>query len=84
MVGHSRDTLGLGTPKTLQGEALRKHWVWARLWGWGHFGVGHARDERGVDRASRRVPGERRVELKSNNPTPRVGKNAHLHILTAH
>ena len=24
----------------------------------GHFGVGHSRDERGVDRAKRRVPGE--------------------------
>ena len=24
----------------------------------GHFGVGHSRDERGVDRARRRVPGE--------------------------
>ena len=39
-----------------------------RLWGWalqgqsrvgqGLFGFGHSRDERGVDRARRRVPGE--------------------------
>ena len=40
--GRSGDTLGLGT----------------ELGTPGHFGVGHSRDERGVDRARRRVPGE--------------------------
>ena len=44
-VGHSRETLELGSKNTL------------KLGTPGHFGVGH-RDERGVDWARRRVPGE--------------------------
>ena len=69
------------------GWALQEHSgreTLGRLWSWalqGHFGVGHSRDERGVDRARRRVPGEENssgrgaeLSLKSNNPTPRVVK----------
>ena len=41
---HPRKTLGLGCTVELGTP--------------GHFGVGHSRDERGVDRARRRVPGE--------------------------
>ena len=80
------ETLGLGTP---WGWALQGLGTPTTLWGWalqsecgvGHFretlgfGVGHSRDERGVDRARRRVPGEE-LSLKSNNPTPRVGNKA--------
>ena len=44
--GDSRESLKMGTPGTLKSWALQ-----------GHFGVGHS-DERGVDRARRRVPGE--------------------------
>ena len=80
--GHSRDTLdsGLGTLGRLWGLGIS-----GRLGGWalqGHCGVGHSRDERGVDRARRRVPSEEKssgrgpeLSVKSNNPTPRVGKN---------
>ena len=88
-VGHSRETLGLG------GWALRKHSGAGHsretlelgskntleLGTPGHFGVGH-RDEREVDWARRRVPGEEKssgrgeeLSLKSNSPTPRVGNN---------
>ena len=48
-VGHSRETLGMGTSGTL--------WGWA-LQALGLGTLGRLRDERGVDRARRRAPGE--------------------------
>ena len=104
-VGHSWETLGLGTPARLCGWALWRHsgvghsretlGLGIRDSGVGHskntlelgtpgtLWVGHSRDERGVDWARRRVPGEEKcsgrgeeLSLKSNNPTPRVGNKS--------
>ena len=59
-VGHSRDTLGLGTPAT-QGHSGVGHsmetlglgtsgtvWCWALQWGWALRGLGHSRAIQGL------------------------------------
>ena len=72
-VGHSRETLaGLGTPGSLWGWAFQGvYWGWALQ---GVSGVGHSRESLGVDRARRSSGRGEELSLKSNNPTPKVGK----------
>ena len=69
-VGHSRETLRMGTPGVC--------WRWALkgvFWGWAFqtvSGVGHSRESRpGEEKSSER--GEE-LSLKSNNPTPETPK----------
>ena len=64
--GHSRETLGLGTPG-VSGWAIRGV---LNLCNWAVQGVSRSRP--GEEKSSGR--GEE-LNLKSNNPTPKVGKN---------
>ena len=83
---------GLGSPEKLWGWALQGDPGVGTpgVSGLGNSGslesaIGQSRESLGVDRATRRVPGEERssgrgeeLSLKSNNPTPKVGKTKHL------
>ena len=67
LVGHSRDTLGLGTPETLGDTPAGIFWGWAL-----RLRVGSGTPDTGYGRWARSRPGEAK-SLVYNVTTPRRG-----------